>query len=142
VLKNGVGRFNIFFFIFTQILLNPPVSFSRRIHQYFLFITCVFFSKQFYHTYLTWNEGNMPLFDFLMSRKEFNVYQHDIHIFMNMIIWPLITYKGIHQIMDLKILFFTVILVYRIIHVTAMSQDRDDYRKKELILKKLCFIMF
>ena len=34
----------------------------------------------------------MSLFDFLMSRKEFNVYQHDIHIFMNMIIWPLMTY--------------------------------------------------
>jgi hypothetical protein len=27
----------------------------------------------------------MSLFDFLTSRKEFNVYQHDIHIFMNMI---------------------------------------------------------
>jgi hypothetical protein len=38
------------------------------------------------------SEGNMPLFDFLMSRKEFNVYQHDIHIFMNMMIWPLMTY--------------------------------------------------
>ena len=47
VLKNGVGRFNIFFLIFTQILLNPPVSFSRRIRQYFYFITCAFFSKQF-----------------------------------------------------------------------------------------------
>jgi hypothetical protein len=35
VLKNGVGRFNIFFLIFTQIFLNPPVSFSRRIRQYF-----------------------------------------------------------------------------------------------------------
>jgi hypothetical protein len=37
----------------------------------------------------------MLLFDFLVSRKEFNVYQHDIHIFMifmNMIIWPLMTY--------------------------------------------------
>jgi hypothetical protein len=29
---------------------------------------------------------------FFISRKEFNVYQHDIHIFMNMIIWPLMTY--------------------------------------------------
>jgi hypothetical protein len=38
VLRNGVpGRFNIFFLIFTQILLNPPVSFSRRIRQYFYF---------------------------------------------------------------------------------------------------------
>jgi hypothetical protein len=37
-LKNGVGRFNIFFFIFTRILLNPSI---------FLFITCAFFSKQF-----------------------------------------------------------------------------------------------
>jgi hypothetical protein len=27
----------------------------------------------------------MLLFDFRMSRKEFNVYHHDIHIFMNMI---------------------------------------------------------
>ena len=45
-----------------------------------------------YHTYLTWNEGNMSLFDFLTTSKEFNVYQHDIHIFMNMIIWPLMTY--------------------------------------------------
>jgi hypothetical protein len=35
VLKSGVGRFSIFFFIFTHILLNPPVSFSRRIRQYF-----------------------------------------------------------------------------------------------------------
>jgi hypothetical protein len=34
----------------------------------------------------------MSLFDFLTSRKEFNVYQHDIHIFMNMIICPLMTY--------------------------------------------------
>jgi hypothetical protein len=29
---------------------------------------------------------------FFISRKEFNVYQHDIHIFMNMIIWPLMTF--------------------------------------------------
>ena len=29
---------------------------------------------------------------FFISRKEFNVYQHDILIFMNMIIWPLMTY--------------------------------------------------
>ena len=37
----------------------------------------------------------MSLFDFLTTSKEFNVYQHDIHIFMifmNMIIWPLMTY--------------------------------------------------
>ena len=42
--------------------------------------------------------------------------------------------------MDLQILFFTVI--YRIIHVTAMSHNRDDYRKKELKLQKWCFFMF
>jgi hypothetical protein len=29
---------------------------------------------------------------FFISRKEFNVYQQVIHIFMNMIIWPLMTY--------------------------------------------------
>ena len=29
---------------------------------------------------------------FFISNKEFNVYQQDIHIFMNMIIWPLMTY--------------------------------------------------
>ena len=37
----------------------------------------------------------MSPFDFLTTSKEFNVYQHDIHIFMifmNMIIWPLMTY--------------------------------------------------
>jgi hypothetical protein len=31
--------------------------------------------------------------------------------------------------MDLQILFFTV--TYRIIHVTVMSQNMDDYRKKK-----------
>ena len=44
--------------------------------------------------------------------------------------------------MDLHILFFTV--TYRIIHVTVMSQNGDDFRKKELKLQKcwffLCFI--
>ena len=41
--------------------------------------------------------------------------------------------------MDLQILFFTV--TYIIIHVTVMSHNRDDYRKKELKVKKLCFIV-
>ena len=35
----------------------------------------------------------MLLFDFRMSRKEFNVYHHDIHIFMNMIM----TIDGLHS---------------------------------------------
>ena len=42
--------------------------------------------------------------------------------------------------MDLHILFFTV--TYRIIHVTVMSQNGDDFRKKELKLQKCCFLMF
>jgi hypothetical protein len=68
VLKNGVGLYNIFFFIFTQSLLNPPLC------------------------RLAWNEGNTSLFDSLASSKACNVYPHNIHLFMNMIIWPLMTY--------------------------------------------------
>ena len=34
----------------------------------------------------------MPVFDFLTTSKEFNAYQHDIHLFMNMIILPSMTY--------------------------------------------------
>jgi hypothetical protein len=44
---------------------------------------------------LAWNEGNTSLFDSLASSKAFNVYPHNIHIFMNMIIWPLMTYTVI-----------------------------------------------
>jgi hypothetical protein len=54
VLKNGVGRYNIFFLIFTQSLLNPLfVSFLNRIRQCFRsstiqFVPCAFFiNKQF-----------------------------------------------------------------------------------------------
>jgi hypothetical protein len=55
MLKNGVGRYNIFFFIFTQSLLNPPFSvvfvynpsmflFNSTIR----FVPCAFFiNKQF-----------------------------------------------------------------------------------------------
>ena len=39
--------------------------------------------------------------------------------------------------MDLQILFFTV--TYRIIHVTVMSQNRDDYRKKKKKTSKMVF---
>jgi hypothetical protein len=43
----------------------------------------------------------------------------------------------------LLLVFFTHwCFVYRIMHVTVMSHNRDDYRKKELKLEKLCFIMF
>ena len=34
----------------------------------------------------------VAVLNFRTSHKEFNVYQHDIHIFINMIIWPLMTY--------------------------------------------------
>jgi hypothetical protein len=60
--------------------------------QYSMFYTNCSWNFSEFHTYLTWNKGNMSLFDFLTSRKEFNVYQHDIHIFMNIIISPLMTY--------------------------------------------------
>ena len=45
VLKNGVGRYNIFFFIFTQSLLNPPfyVVFVQN-PSMFLLVPCVFSS--------------------------------------------------------------------------------------------------
>jgi hypothetical protein len=49
VLKNGVGLYNIFFLIFTQTLLNPPVSFSRRIRQYFYLKHVVFSANNFAH---------------------------------------------------------------------------------------------
>ena len=42
--------------------------------------------------------------------------------------------------MDLQILFFTD--TYRIIHVTVISHNRDDTRKKELNLQKWRFFMF
>ena len=45
VLKNGVGRYNIFFFIFTQSLLNPPfcVVFVQN-PSMFWFVPCAFSS--------------------------------------------------------------------------------------------------
>ena len=47
VLKNGVGRHNIFFLIFTQSLLNPPfcVVFVYNLSM-FWFVPCAFFFQQ------------------------------------------------------------------------------------------------
>ena len=50
VLKNGVGRYNIFFLFFSQSLLNPPVvSFSCRIRQYFYLWHVLFSANNFTH---------------------------------------------------------------------------------------------
>jgi hypothetical protein len=51
VLKNGVGRYNIYFFIFTQSLLNPPnpVKNPMFIVQYSYDLTVNSFGKAFAH---------------------------------------------------------------------------------------------
>jgi hypothetical protein len=84
---------------------------------------------------------------FFISRKEFNVYQHDIYIFMNMIIWPLMTYtvtsfgKAFAHVRNLSWLYFLrkkpdMKFIILVSNLKEISPSVFSWKKRRQIISK------